>query len=154
MGLFAAVLVARLVQFQVIEQEETAEHAISEYRVIEWPDRGIIYDRHGAVLAANGADFQIGATPNMVTDPQELATALAPILQEQRYQLLAKLQANRPYVSVAGRVSPQIADTIRKLPYRDGLQIEPLPRRFYPQGSLMSHTLGTLGHMNLVLRHQ
>ena len=46
--------------------------------VIEWPDRGIIYDRHGAVLAANGADFQIGATPNMVTDPQELATALAP----------------------------------------------------------------------------
>jgi len=142
MGLFTVVIIARLVQFQVIEQEETAEHAISEYRVIEWPDRGIIYDRHGAVLAANGADFQIGATPNMVTDPQELATALAPILQEQRYQLLAKLQANRPYVSVAGRVSSEIADTIRKLPYLNGLQIEPLPRRFYPQGMLMSHTLG------------
>ena len=142
MGLFALVLIARLVQFQVIEQEVTADHAISEYQVIDWPDRGIIYDRHGAVLAANGADYQIGATPNMVTDPQELATSLAPILQEQRYQLLAKLQANRPYVSVAGRVSPEIAESIRKLPYRNGLQIEPLPRRFYPQDTLMSHTLG------------
>jgi cell division protein FtsI/penicillin-binding protein 2 len=142
MGLFAMVLIARLIQFQVIEQEETAGHAISEYPVIEWPDRGMIYDRNGAVLAANSADYQIGATPNMVTDPQELATALAPILQEQRYQLLAKLQANRPYVPVAGRVSPEIADSIRALPYRDGLQIEPLPRRFYPQGELLSHTLG------------
>ncbi|MFN2106797.1 MAG: peptidoglycan D,D-transpeptidase FtsI family protein [Candidatus Promineifilaceae bacterium] len=142
MGLFAAVLVARLIQFQVIEQEETAAHAISEYPVVDWPDRGTIYDRHGAVLAANSADYQIGATPNMVTDPQELATALAPILDEPRYPLLAKLQANRPYVSIAGRVSPEIADTIRSLPYRDGLQIEPLPRRFYPQGELLSHTLG------------
>ena len=142
MGLFTIVLIARLVQFQVIQQEETADHAISQYQVIDWPDRGIIYDRHGAVLAANGADYQIGATPNMVTDPQELATALAPILQEQRYQLLAKLQEKRPYVSVAGRVSPDIAETIRRIPYRNGLQIEPLQRRFYPQGTLMSHTIG------------
>lgn len=142
MALFAVVLVARLIQFQVVEQEETANQAISAYRKIEWPDRGTIYDRNGAVLAANGADYQIGATPNMVTDPVELSTSLAPILQEQSYQLLAKLQANRPYVSIAGRVSPEIADTIRKLPYRNGLQIEPLPRRFYPQGELMSHTLG------------
>lgn len=142
MGLFTAVLIGRLVQFQVLEKETTAEHAISEYRIIKLPDRGVVYDRNGAVLASNGADFQIGATPNMVTNPQELATALAPILGEQRYQLLAKLQENRPYVSIAGRVSPEIAETVRNLPYKNGLQIEPLARRYYPQGSLMSHTLG------------
>ena len=142
MMLFMLILVGRLVQFQVIEKDKTLDRSIGKYRVTEWPDRGIIYDRHGAVVAANGADYQIGATPNMVTDPEELATALAPIIDEQRYQLLAKLQANRPYVSLAGRVSPEIAETIRSLPYHNGLQIEPLARRFYPQGTLMSHTLG------------
>jgi len=142
MAVFAIVLVARLFQFQIVEADETSAHSISEYEYVELPDRGIIYDRHGAVIAANGADFQIGATPNMVTDPEELATALAPVIDVQRYQLLAKLQEKRPYVSISGRVSPEIAETIRQLPYRDGLQIEPLARRIYPQGMLMSHTLG------------
>ncbi len=142
MLVFGVILIARLVQFQVIEKEETAEHAVSAIQVIELPDRGVIFDRHGTVLAANGADFQIGATPNLVINAEELATALAPILQEQRYQLLAKLQANRPYVSIAGRVSADIAESVRNLPYGDGLQVEPLQRRFYPQGSLMSQTIG------------
>lgn len=146
MSLFTLVLVLRLVQFQVIEKEETSERGIGKYQVIKWPERGIIYDHHGAVIAANGNDYQIGATPNLVTDPQELATALAPIIDDQRYQLLAKLQTNRPYVSIAGRVSPEIAETIRELPYRNGLQIEPVPRRFYPQGTLMSHLLGYVSY--------
>jgi cell division protein FtsI/penicillin-binding protein 2 len=139
--LFSIILVARLVNFQVLQKDMLAEHGISEYTVIQKPTRGRVFDRHGAVLAANGADYQISATPNMVVEPSELASALAPILQEQVYQLKAKLQSNRPYVPIAGRVSAEIATSIRELPY-DGLQIEPLPRRFYPQGKLMSHTLG------------
>ena len=139
--LFNIILVARLVNFQILQGEMLAEHGISEYTVINRPARGTVYDRHGAVLAANGADYQIGATPNMVVEPAELASALAPILQEQVYQLKAKLQSSRPYVPIAGRVSNDMAESIRALPY-EGLQIEPLPRRFYPQGKLMSHTLG------------
>lgn len=142
MGLFALVIIARLFQFQVIDREETAVHGTSEFRKIEWPDRGVIYDRNGSVLAANGADFQIGASPNMVTNPQELATVLAPVLDMPVYQLVAKLQAKRPYVLISGRVSPEIAETVRNLPYNDGLQIEPLPRRFYPQDALLSKTIG------------
>jgi cell division protein FtsI/penicillin-binding protein 2 len=142
MGLFTLVIIGRLVQFQVVEREETAAHGTSEFRKIEWPDRGVIYDRNGSVLAANGADFQIGASPNMVLKPKELATELAPILEEPSYQLLAKLQTKRPYVLISGRVSPEIADTVRQLPDNDGLQIEPLPRRFYPQNSLLSKTIG------------
>jgi len=139
--LFCIILVARLVNFQILQGEILAEHGISEYIVIQRPARGTVYDRHGAVLAANGADYQIGATPNMVLKPGELANALAPILQEPVYQLKAKLQSNRPYVLIAGRVPAEMAESIRSLPY-EGLQIEPLPRRFYPQGKLMSHTLG------------
>lgn len=67
---------------------------------------------------------------------------LAPVLEIPVYQLLARLQAKRPYVLISGRVSPEIAGTVRNLPYNDGLQIEPLPRRFYPQDALMSKTIG------------
>jgi len=139
--LFCVILIARLVNFQILQGDALAEHGISEYTVIHRPARGTVYDRHGAVLAANGADYQISATPNMVLEPAELATALAPILQEQVYQLKAKLQSNRLYVPIAGRVSHELAESIRTLPY-EGLQIEPLARRFYPQGKLLSHTLG------------
>lgn len=135
------VVIGRLVLFQIVEGPELAQHGYHEYVVVEQPERGVIYDRHGVVLAANTADYQIGINPNAVTEPEELATALAPILQEQRYQLLARLQSPRPYVLLEGRVDPQMAETLRALPY-DGLQIEPMPRRFYPQGQLMCHILG------------
>ena len=142
MTLFAIILITRLVRFQILQGPELAQISPGTYTFVEKPIRGKIFDRNGAPLAANGADYQIGASPNMVTEPQELASSLAPILQdEQVYQLKAKLQANRPYVVIAGRVSREIADSIRALPY-DGLQIEPLPRRFYPQGELLSYTLG------------
>jgi cell division protein FtsI/penicillin-binding protein 2 len=42
---------------------------------------------------------------------------------------------------LAGRVSPEVAEAIRELPY-DGIQIDPLPRRVYPQGEMMCHTIG------------
>ena len=142
MTLFTVILIARLVRFQILQGEELAGNAPGIYSVVDKPIRGKIYDRNGAVLAANGADYQIGASPDMVTEPHELATSLAPILQdEQVYQLKALLQSNHPYVVVSGRVSREIADSVRALPY-DGLQIESLPRRYYPQGKLLSYTLG------------
>ena len=142
MALFTAVLIARLVQFQILERDEITDRIGQPGIITKNPERGIIYDRNGAVLAANGADYQIGASPNLVYNPAELATALAPILQEPRYQLLAKLQVSAPYVTLTGRVSPDIADSIRNIPYAEELQIEPMPRRFYPQGAMLGHTLG------------
>jgi cell division protein FtsI/penicillin-binding protein 2 len=70
-----------------------------------------------------------------------MATALAPVLQQQRYELLGALEADRSYVLLAGRVAPEVAEAIRELDY-NGIQIDPLPRRTYPQGELMCHVLG------------
>ncbi len=138
---FTTLIIARLVYFQVVQAEDLAQNGVSEYIVVDRPERGVIYDRHGAALAANGADYQISITPNQVTEPDELATALAPILQEQRYQLLAKLQSNRPYVLLAGRVSEEMAATLEALPY-EGVQVDALPIRFHPQQDMMCDTLG------------
>jgi cell division protein FtsI (penicillin-binding protein 3) len=137
------VVVGRLVAFQVVQSQEwvTFGERLQNTQVVARPDRGVIYDRNGAVLAGNSSDYRVGVSPPLVTQRGELATALAPILQKPRYEILAALQADRPYVVLAGRVSPQIAEAIRALPY-GGIQLDALPRRIYPQNELMCHTLG------------
>lgn len=140
--LFATVIiVGRLVAFQIVQGEDWAARTIKTERVIAQPNRGTIYDRNGAVLAANGFDYAVGASPTLVDDPENLATALAPILQQPRYEILDDLEANQLFVMLNNRVSADVAEAIRQLPY-EGVQLDPLPRRFYPQGKLLCHTLG------------
>ncbi len=135
------IIVARLVEFQIVHGPEWAERASDELLVIARPDRGTIYDRNEAVLAANSADYQISVSPRLVTESDKLATALAPILEKPRHEILGILESNQSFAMLEGRVEPEIADLIRTLPY-DGIQIDPLPRRFFPQGDLLCHTLG------------
>ncbi|MCB8927096.1 MAG: penicillin-binding protein 2 [Ardenticatenaceae bacterium] len=140
--IFAAlIIVGRLVAFQVVQGPEWAERAGDEILVVAKPERGSIFDRNGSILAANTADYQIGVSPRLVTESEELATALAPLLQQSRYEILGVLQSDQSFAMLSGRVSAEVADLIRALPY-EGLQIDPLPRRFYPQDSMLCHSLG------------
>jgi cell division protein FtsI/penicillin-binding protein 2 len=143
LGFASVIIVGRLVAFQILQGAHWKElgQEVQRINVVARPDRGIIYDRNGAVLAGNSADYQIGVSPALITQADEMATALAPILQKPRYELLALLQADTPYVLLASRVSPEVADALRELPY-EGIQIDPLPRRIYPQGELLCHVLG------------
>ncbi|MEM7116150.1 MAG: penicillin-binding protein 2 [Chloroflexota bacterium] len=142
------IIVGRLVAFQIIQGETWAERTSDTVRVIAQPKRGTIYDRNGTVIAANGADYSIGASPDLVYQSTELATALAPILQRPTYEILGALESEQKFVMLEGRVSDDIAEAVRELPY-NGLQIDPLARRFYPQGELMCHTIGHVDYENV-----
>jgi cell division protein FtsI (penicillin-binding protein 3) len=137
------IIIGRLVVFQVVESAAWEERGrvATTLEIIAQPDRGIIYDRNGTVLAANGADYQIGASPALIVNPQEVATQLAPILNQSRYDILALLESRYPFVTLSGRVSSDVAEAVRALDY-SGIQIDPMPRRIYPQGELMCHVLG------------
>lgn len=135
------IIVGRLFAFQFVQATTWAERAGNEVLIVAKPERGTIYDRNNAILAANTADYQISVAPNLVTNAEEMATTLAPVLEIPRTEILAKLTSDAPFEMVAGRVSADVADYLRTLDH-DGLQIDPLPRRFYPQGDLLCHTLG------------
>ncbi len=141
MAFTAVIIIGRLVAFQIVQGNEWADRASDEVRVVARPERGTIYDRNGGVLAANGADYQISIAPNLIYEPEELSTALTSILQKPRYEILTAMESNQPFVMLEGRVSPEVAELVRTLPY-DGVQIDPLPRRFYPQDEMLCHTLG------------
>lgn len=136
------IIVGRLMLFQVLQAGTWAEKASDEVRVIAKPERGMIYDRNGAVLAANTADYQVGVSPRLVTNAERMATDLAAILQIPRYDILAAIESDQPYMLLESRISEETAATIRSLEYADEIQLDPLPRRFYPQGELLCHVLG------------
>lgn len=135
------IIVGRLFAFQVFQSTLWADRILDKEVVVDRPNRGAIYDRNGAVLAANTADYQINVAPNHVINPDEIATRLSPVLELSRYDILSALQADTTNVVLAGRVTAEVADYIRELDY-DGIQIDALPRRFYPQGDLLCHSLG------------
>ncbi|MDX1613579.1 MAG: penicillin-binding protein 2, partial [Candidatus Promineifilaceae bacterium] len=144
-GLLIAVgaVVIRLISFQVIRDEELA--AIGERThqdiVVAKPSRGLIYDRNMAVLAGNGSDYLIGVSPPLIVDAEEVATELAPLLQEPRHELLLKLKSDRAFELLASRQTPEVADAVRALDI-NGLQVDPQPRRIYPQDDMLCHVLG------------
>lgn len=140
--IFATVIiVGRLVAFQVIQGEKWAGFTVERSIVIARPDRGVVYDRNGAVLVSNGADYQLSVAPNLVYEPLELSAALSSILGQSQLELQGVLEQDIPYYLLHGRVSEEVAELVRALPY-DGVQLDPLPRRYYPQEQLMCHILG------------
>ncbi len=142
MGLVLGIIVLRLFIFQVVNGEEWKEVVIEDWAVTDVPERGVIYDHNGAVLAVDEWDYRLGVSPSILTDAEELATQLAPVLQIPRGELLENMESSQLYVVLASRISSETADAIRKLDYGDEVQLDPLPRRFYPQGNLMCHVLG------------
>jgi cell division protein FtsI/penicillin-binding protein 2 len=138
----AMIVVIRLFSFQVFNREEYTAGIIKDEPVVEKPKRGVIYDRNGAVLAVDRMEYRVGVSPSLLTNPEELANSLAPVLQLPRYELLNLMESGQRYVVLSGRISSEAADAIKEIPYGNQVQLEEIPRRFYPQDDLMCHVLG------------
>ncbi|GAB4268662.1 MAG: penicillin-binding protein 2 [Candidatus Promineifilaceae bacterium] len=136
-----SIIIIRLFIFQIVQGPKWASRLVDEEIVVARPERGIILDRNEAVLAANTAEYRIGVSPRLVENPKELATVLTSILQQPRYEILQKLESPNSYETLAASVPIETANLIWALE-EESLQVDVLPRRFYPQGELMCHTLG------------
>jgi cell division protein FtsI (penicillin-binding protein 3) len=148
----SVVLFARLLSFQFYMDpstkktlEQNRENRL--YQKVELrPTRGLIYDRNGHLLATNSFEYRIGISPNQVVDRQSVAAQLAPLVGMAEDKLYHALEPDEngdfaPYVLLASRVDFDTGQKIADL-HIDGMNIEPLPTRIYPQGELMSQIVG------------
>jgi cell division protein FtsI (penicillin-binding protein 3) len=106
--------------------------------------RGLIYDRQGHPLASNTFDYEIGISPNLISDPQRVATQLAAELREydvREIDIINAVRGGEPWVLLAKPVRPEVAENIRRLELL-GVTIGSQPRRLYPQGTLGAQVLG------------
>ncbi|HSB90572.1 MAG TPA: penicillin-binding protein 2 [Anaerolineales bacterium] len=168
MGLLGAGMVVQLVRVQfgpyapVFDARDRAGLGLEE-RLI--PERGLIYDRDGVLLATNGTMYFLEVELRQLTDEsrKQIASVLSKVLVLPIEDLYAQLTFDWPSKGQyrirltrldpdAGRlpivVDPTVAGVLGgfladpQAPDLSGLQLVPTPRRHYPNGTLAGHLLG------------
>jgi cell division protein FtsI/penicillin-binding protein 2 len=148
----SAILLARLLSFQFRMNPEVrralADQAENRYEqtVEVLPNRGLIYDRRGNLLATNSFEYRVGISPNALMDRQEIAALLAPLIGKPENEIYSKLAPDDDgrfplYVLLAERVDFATGQKIVDLEL-DGIVLESIPIRVYPQGALMAQIVG------------
>jgi cell division protein FtsI (penicillin-binding protein 3) len=109
------------------------------------PRRGAIYDRHGAELAVSADVDSVYANPRrlkaMEQDPTTVARSIAKVLDVDPQQLAKRLGADRYFVWIERRVTPNEATRIRELDI-PGIELTTEARRYYPNRHLAAHLVG------------
>jgi cell division protein FtsI (penicillin-binding protein 3) len=145
---FFAFVAARLSYLQIYchaaLQERVDREKSRAYHSTDATPRGAILDRTGAVLAMSIQGGACFADPHRVTNADESARLLAPILHEPVAALKGKLTQRRRFVWLARRLDPEAAEQAKALK-RPGITVTTDMKRFYPEETLAAHVLGIVG---------
>ena len=149
-------LVARFVQLQVVEHShfqtlaETNRIAILPVA----PNRGVITDRNGIVLAQSYSAYTLEITPSRVANLDATIDALSDIIEvrdRDRKRLHKLIEETRNFESVPLRTKLTDDEVARFAVNRyrfPGVEINARLFRQYPYGPLASHVVGYIGRIN------
>jgi cell division protein FtsI (penicillin-binding protein 3) len=105
-------------------------------------ERASIVDRNGVLLAVSLPTVALYANPRQISDPAEVAQALAGALPGLDVAALtARLSTERSFVYIRRHLTPREQDAVNRLGI-PGLYFERAERRVYPQGRSAVHVLG------------
>ncbi len=137
------VLVGQLIRWQVLEHHRFAQLAEAEHQneLVIPPHRGEIHDRNGHILAADVIQYDISASPKIISDPYATADRLYRLLNVPREDLLKSLTSDSTWVPLAKGASQEVGETIIEWDIV-GLKVEPRTKRVYPEGDSAAHLLG------------
>lgn len=155
-ALLLGLVVARLVQLQVIDHEHFAERSQGNRFRIEPvpPNRGLIYDRNGRILAENLPAYQLELIPEQVPDIEGTLERLAELeLIERedipRYQELIRHGPRFKAVTLRFRLTEaEISRFAIQRPRFPGVDFQPRLVRHYPHGELVAHVVGYVGALS------
>lgn len=154
--LLLGVVVARLVQLQVIDHERFAEQSQgNRYRIqVVPPTRGLIFDRKGRVLAENLPAYQLELIPEQVADLDDTLQRLAAmqlIAAEDipRFTEIARSGPRFKPVALNLRLTDEeIANFAIQRPRFQGVDFQPRLIRHYPYGAAVAHAVGYVGALS------
>ena len=137
------VLVGQLVRWQVIEHHHFAALAEAEHRneLVIPPHRGEIRDRGGHLLAADIVQYDISASPKIISNPEATTERLYNLLDVPRAELLQALTTEKVWTPIAYGVPQTVGETLLSWDII-GLKAEARTRRVYPEGGMGAHLLG------------
>lgn len=150
-------LAIRLFYLQVIRYEDLNEQAENNRTAIVpiVPNRGVIMDRNGVVLATNYSAYTLEITPSKVVAPlEEVIEQLASVIDIQsrdkrRFKKLMTESKSFESVPIRTRLSDEEVARFAAQRFRfPGVEIRARLFRNYPYNQLASHVIGYIGRIN------
>ena len=149
-------LFSRFFWLQVVQHEHfqtrAEDNRISIVPTV--PNRGVIADRNGVVLAHNYSAYTLEITPSKVADLEAVISELATLVDIQpkdhkRFRKLLDESKNFESLPIRTRLTDEeVARFIAQRFRFPGVEIKARLFRQYPQGALASHALGHIGRIN------
>ena len=149
----AGALVLRMRQLQVAESDQfrlLAEENRINIRLLP-PNRGLIQDRHGVVLAGNAQNYRVVLVREEAGDPRatlEKLAQLIPLSEEEIERAIRDIMRHRPFVpvTIADRLSwEEVTRVAANAPTLPGVTPEVGLTRHYPFGPEFAHSVGYVG---------
>jgi len=149
-------LFARFFWLQVVQHEHyrtrAEDNRIALVPIV--PNRGLIVDRNGTVLARNYSAYTLEIMPSKVADLEAVIDELAGIVDIQpkdRKRFRKLLEESRNFESLPIRTRLSDEEVARFVAQRfrfPGVDVKARLFRQYPNGDLASHALGYIGRVN------
>ncbi|GAB1391867.1 penicillin-binding protein 2 [Rhodocyclaceae bacterium] len=150
-----SLLFARFVWLQVIQhdyyQTRAEENRISLVPIV--PNRGLIVDRNGDVMARNYSAYTLEITPTQVANLEETIDRLAEFITieaKDRKRFKKLLEESKRFDSLPIRTRLTDEEVARFIARRfrfPGVEIKARLFRQYPRGAFASHVLGYIGRI-------
>lgn len=150
------VLLVRFFYVQVIQHDYY--HTLAEqnriFIVPVVPNRGLILDRNGVVLAHNFAAYTLEITPSLVADLEQTITDLSTLVEitpkdHKRFQKLLEEGHDFASIPIRTRLNDEEVARFAVNNYRfPGVEINARLFRHYPNGEIASHVVGYIGRIS------
>jgi penicillin-binding protein 2 len=152
-----AILLSRFIWLQVVKHKDyevlAERNRISIVPVV--PNRGLILDRNGVVLARNFSAYTLEITPSKITMPLEsVIDELAKIVQiepkdRRRFRKVLEESKNFTSVPIRTRLTDDEVARFTVQRYRfPGVDIQARLFRQYPLGATAAHVIGYIGRIS------
>ena len=149
-------LVARLVYLQVVRHDDLRAQAESNRTAIVpiVPNRGLIQDRNGIVLASNYSAYTLEVTPAKTGGVEQTLEELSKVLDitaRDRRRFKKLMEETKSFESLPIRTRLTDTEVARFAAQRfrfPGVDIKARLFRNYPYGELASHVIGYIGRIN------
>ena len=151
-----SLLTARLVYLQVYRHADLGAQAESNRTAVVpiVPNRGLILDRNGVVLASNYSAYTLEITPSKVANLDETIAALEQLVDIQprdkrRFKRLREESKSFESIPLRTRLSDEeVARFAARRFSFPGVDIKARLFRSYPLGEVGSHVVGYIGRIN------
>ncbi len=149
-------LAARLVFLQVYKHDELSTRAENNRIAVApiTPNRGLILDRNGVVLANNYSAYTLELTPSKIDDLDATIDELSKVVEinphdRRRFKRLLEDSKSFESLPVRTRLSDDEVARFAAQRYRfSGVDVKARLFRNYPLGDVASHAIGYIGRIN------